>query len=75
MAILKNAERQNRLSKSATIGIGSSGALGSQQGASVVVNVGGSVSTENDLITAITDGLQRTTRRSFGSSRFATAIR
>jgi hypothetical protein len=75
MAILKNAERQNRLSKSATIGIGSSGALGSQQGASVVVNVGGSVSTENDLITAISDGLQRTSRRSLGSSRFATAIR
>jgi hypothetical protein len=66
MAILKNAERQRGIAKSTTIGIGSSGGLGSQQGASVVVNVGGSVSTENDLITAITDGLQRTTRRSFG---------
>jgi hypothetical protein len=74
MAILKNAQRQAGLSKSATIGIGSSGALGSQQGASVVVNVGGSVSTENDLITAISDGLQRTTRRSFGGGgRFGTS--
>jgi hypothetical protein len=73
MAILKNAERQKGIAKSATIGIGSSGALGSQQGAKVDVYVAGSVSTENDLITAINDGLQRTTRRSIGGfgARFA----
>ena len=72
MAILKNAQRQAGLSKSATIGIGSSGALGSQQKGTVVVNVAGSVSTEQDLITAINDGQQRTTRRSFGNGgRFA----
>jgi hypothetical protein len=72
MAILKNAQRQKAIAKSATIGIGSSGALGSQQGGSVVVNVAGSVSTEQDLITAINDGQQRTTRRSFGNGgRFA----
>jgi hypothetical protein len=76
MAILKNAERQKRISNSTTIGIGGSGALGSQQGGSVVVNVAGSVSTENDLITAINDGLQRTTRRSFGGGgRFAPVIK
>jgi hypothetical protein len=66
MAILKNAQRQKAIANSATIGAGSSGSLGSQQGGSVVVNVAGSVSTENDLITAIKDGLQRTTRRSIG---------
>ena len=66
MAILKNAQRQKAIANSATIGAGSSGALGSQQGGSVVVNVAGSVSTENDLITAISNGLQRTTRRSIG---------
>jgi hypothetical protein len=67
MAILKNAQRQKAIAKSATIGAGSSGALGSQQGGNVVVNVAGSVSTEQDLITAINDGQQRTTRRSFGN--------
>ena len=72
MAILKNAQRQKAIAKSATIGIGSSGAIGSQQGGTVVVNVAGSVSTEQDLITAINDGQQRTTRRSFGNGgRFA----
>ena len=76
MAILKNAQRQKAIAKSATIGIGSSGALGSQQGGNVVVNVAGSVSTEQDLITAINDGQQRTTRRSFGNSgRFAPVIK
>ena len=66
MAILKNAQRQKAIANSATIGSGSSGALGSQQRGSVVVNVAGSVSTENDLITAISNGLERTTRRSIG---------
>jgi hypothetical protein len=77
MAILKNAERQKGIAKSATIGIGSSGALGSQQGAKVDVYVAGSVSTENDLITAINDGLQRTTRRSIGGfgARFASVAK
>ena len=72
MAILKNAQRQKAIANSATIGAGSSGALGSQQRGTVVVNVAGSVSTEQDLITAINDGQQRTTRRSFGNGgRFA----
>ena len=66
MAILKNAQRQKAIAKSATIGAGSSGALGSQQGGNVTVNVAGSVSTEQDLITAINNGQQRTRRRSFG---------
>jgi hypothetical protein len=73
MAILKNAQRQKAIANSATIGAGSSGALGSKQGGNVSVYVAGSVSTENDLITAISDGLQRTTRRSIGGfgARFA----
>jgi hypothetical protein len=78
MAILKNAERQKRIAKSATIGIGSSGALGSQQGGSVVVNVAGSVSTENDLVTVVNDGLNRLYRRSLGiggGSRFEMQIK
>jgi hypothetical protein len=67
MAILKNAQRQKAIAKSATIGAGSSGALGSPYGGNVSVYVAGSVSTEQDLITAINDGQQRTTRRSFGN--------
>jgi hypothetical protein len=66
MAILKNAERQKRISGSPTIAIGGSGSIGSQQGGNVVVNVAGSVSTENDLVTAVNDGLNRLYRRSLG---------
>jgi hypothetical protein len=74
-AAKKNLARQATLSGSSTIAIGASGSKSfGNRGMNVNVNVAGSVTTENDLITAIADGLQRTSRRSFGSSRFATAI-
>jgi hypothetical protein len=74
-AAKKNLARQATLSGSSTIAIGASGSKSfGNRGMNVSVNVAGSVTTENDLITAIADGLQRTSRRSFGSSRFATAI-
>jgi hypothetical protein len=66
MAILKNAERQNRLSKSGTIGIGSSGGLGTPFGTTVIVNNANTVVSENDLITSIEDGILRTRRRNGG---------
>jgi hypothetical protein len=78
MAILKNAERQKRIAGSPTIAIGGSGSIGSQQGGNVVVNVAGSVSTENDLVTAVNDGLNILYRRSLGiggGGRFAPVIK
>jgi hypothetical protein len=76
MAILKNAERQKAISKSATIAAGNSGSLKSVYGNNTSIYVAGSVSTEQDLITAINDGQQRTTRRSFGNGgRFAPVIK
>jgi hypothetical protein len=76
MAILKNAQRQQAMANSATIATGSSGALKSVYGNNTNIYVAGSVSTEQDLITAINDGQQRTTRRSFGNGgRFAPVIK
>jgi hypothetical protein len=76
MAILKNAQRQKAMANSATIATGSSGALKSVYGNNTNIYVAGSVSTEQDLVTAINDGQQRTTRRSFGNGgRFAPVIK
>ena len=56
------------LSGSTSLAIGEGNKLyGANSGRNVVVNVAGSVSTQDDLITAIANGLERTTRRSFGS--------
>ncbi|MFZ4611928.1 MAG: hypothetical protein ACOYNM_19110, partial [Gemmataceae bacterium] len=75
-AAKKNLARQATLSGSSTIAIGASGSKSfGNRGMNVSVNVAGSVTTENDLITAIADGLERTSRRSLGSTRFATAIK
>jgi hypothetical protein len=74
-AAKKNLARQATLSSSSTIAIGASGSKSfGNRGMNVNVSVAGSVTTENDLITAIADGLQRTSRRSLGSTRFATAF-
>jgi hypothetical protein len=76
MAILKNAQRQKAMANSATIAAGNSGALKSVYGNNTSIYVAGSVSTEQDLITAINDGQQRTTRRSFGNGgKFAPVIK
>lgn len=74
-AAKKNLARQATLSGSSTIAIGASGSKSfGNRGMNVNVQVAGSVTTENDLITAIADGLQRTSRRSIGGigGRFAT---
>ena len=66
-AAKKNLARQATLSGSSTIAIGASGSKSfGNRGMNVNVAVAGSVTTENDLITAIADGLERTSRRRFG---------
>ena len=75
-AAKKNLARQATLSGSSTIAIGASGSKSfGNRGMNVSVAVAGSVTTENDLITAIADGLERTSRRSLGSTRFAPQVK
>ena len=75
-AVRKNLARQATLSGSSTIAIGGSGSLPyGNKGTNVTVNVAGSVSTQEDLVTSIVNGIERTSRRSFGyvgGTRFAT---
>lgn len=68
-AIKSNLARQTRLSGSRTIAIGASGSLsyGNKGGTTVVVNNAGSVITQENLVTSIVNGIERTTRRSFGT--------
>jgi hypothetical protein len=67
-AAKKNLERQKMLSGSTSLAIGQGSKLYMpNSGRNVIVNVAGSVSTEGDLVTAIVNGIERTTRRSFGS--------
>ena len=74
-AAKKNLARQATLSGSSTIAIGASGSKSfGNRGMNVNVQVAGSVTTENDLVTAIADGLQRRSRRSLGNGRFENAI-
>jgi hypothetical protein len=75
-AAKKNLARQATLSGSSTIAIGASGSRSfGNRGMNVNVAVAGSVTTENDLITAIADGLERTSRRSLGFGRFTTQVK
>jgi len=68
-AIKANLARQAKLSGSRTIAIGGSGSLayGNKGGTTVVVNNAGSVITQENLVTSIVNGIERTTRRSFGT--------
>jgi hypothetical protein len=68
-AVRKNLARQATLSGSPTIAIGGAGSLayGNRGSTTVVVNNAGSVITNEDLVTTITDGILRTTRRGFGA--------
>jgi hypothetical protein len=63
------AARQKALSGSSSIAIGASGskAYGTRGGTTVVVNNAGSVITQENLVTSIVNGIERTTRRSFGT--------
>jgi hypothetical protein len=69
-AIKANLARQATLSGSRTIAIGSSGSLayGNKGATTVVVNNAGSVITQENLVTSIVNGIERTTRRSFGTT-------
>jgi hypothetical protein len=68
-AVRKNLARQATLSGSPTIAIGAAGskAYGNRGSTTVVVNNAGSVVTNEDLVTSIVNGIERTTRRSFGT--------
>lgn len=66
-AAKKNLARQATLSGSSTIAIGASGSRSfGNRGTNVNVAVAGSVTTENDLITTIVNGIERHSRRSLG---------
>ena len=67
-AAKKNLERQKMLSGSTSLAVGQGGKLyAANSGRNVIVNVAGSVSTQEDLVTSIVNGIERTTRRSFGT--------
>jgi hypothetical protein len=67
-AAKKNLERQKMLSGSTSLAIGQGTKLyAANSGRNVNVYVAGSVSTQEDLVTSIVNGIERTTRRSFGS--------
>ena len=69
-AAKKNLERQKMLSGSTSLAVGQGGKLYMpNSGRNIIVNVAGSVSTEGDLITAIANGLARTSRRSLGGGK------
>jgi hypothetical protein len=69
-AMKELAARQKGLSGSSSIAIGGPGsnAYGPRGNTTVVVNNAGSVITEENLVTSIVNGIERTTRRSFGST-------
>lgn len=70
-AMKELAARQKALSGSASIAIGGGGKLYGARGANgkIIVNVNnaGSVISNNDLVTSIVNGIERTSRRSFGT--------
>jgi len=68
-AVRENLARQASISGSSSIAIGAAGsrAYAPAAATSIVVHVAGSVSTENDLIASIQNGIQRTYRRGRGS--------
>ena len=67
-AVRLNLAKQAKLSGSSTIAVGGTGSLsyGKQSGTTVIVNNAGSVITQENLVTSIVNGIERTTRRSFG---------
>jgi hypothetical protein len=68
-AVRQNLARQAKLSGSSTIAIGGAGSLayGNKGGTTVIVNNAGSVISQENLVTSIVNGIERTTRRSFGT--------
>lgn len=68
-AVRLNLAKQAKLSGSSTIAVGGTGSLsyGKQSGTTVIVNNAGSVISQENLVTSIVNGIERTTRRSFGT--------
>ena len=67
-AMKELAARQKALSGSASIAIGGGGKMyGPKSGTTVIVNNAGSVISNENLVTSIVNGIERTTRRSFGT--------
>ena len=70
-AVRQNLARQKSLSGSTALAVGQGGKLYMpNSGVNVVVNNAGSVVSNEDLVTSIVNGIQRTTRRSFGGGRY-----
>ena len=68
-AVRQNLARQKSLSGSTALAVGQGGKLYMpNSGVNVVVNNAGSVVTGEDLVTSIVNGIERTTRRSFGTT-------
>ena len=67
-AVRQNLARQKSLSGSTALAVGQGGRLYMpNSGVNVVVNNAGSVVTQENLVTSIVNGIERTTRRSFGT--------
>jgi hypothetical protein len=67
-AVRQNLARQKALSGSTSLAVGQGRKLYMpQSGVNVIVNNGGSVISNEDLVTSIVNGIERTTRRSFGT--------
>jgi hypothetical protein len=67
-AVRLNLQRQKALSGSTALAVGQGGKLYMpNSGVNVAVKVEGSVVTQQDLVTSIVNGIERTTRRSFGT--------
>jgi hypothetical protein len=67
-AVRQNLARQKALSGSTALAVGQGGRLYMpNSGVNVAVKVEGSVVSNEDLVTSIVNGIERTTRRSFGT--------
>jgi hypothetical protein len=67
-AVRQNLARQKSLSGSTALAVGQGGKLYMpNSGVNVAVNVQGTVVSNEDLVTSIVNGIERTTRRSFGT--------
>jgi len=68
-AVRQNLSRQKALSGSTSLAVGQGGKLYMpNSGVNVAVKVEGSVVSNEDLVTSIVNGIERTTRRSFGTT-------
>jgi hypothetical protein len=70
-AIIRNAERQKRLSGSATIALGAAGSLSYGQQPSVIVNSPNIVGSQEDLIKTVEQGIETLRRRGGYAGRYS----